>query len=417
MTDAPVVIVGAGLAGLACATTLHRAGVAVKLIEASDGVGGRVRTDHHEGFLLDRGFQVALTAYPEMHRQLDLEALDLHAFEPGALVWRHGRGSVVSDPFRDPKRLLSTGLAPIGSVADKARIAWLRYRLRKVHPARLLAGKDISTADALAEHGFSPAMIERFFRPLVAGIQLDPALATSRRMFDIIFRMLSDGESAVPAAGMGAIPAQLAARLPDDCIVLDTEVTAVAPGEIRVSGSHRLAASAVVVACEGPAAARLLGTAPVGSKPAGAVYFAAEQAPTDARLVVLDGTGAGPVLNVAVMSNVAPSYAPSGAHLVVAALPGVAEGDLEGLARAQLRTWWGAQVDRWEHLRTYRIPHGQPAQPPPFNPKQRVALGDGMFVCGDHRDTASTQGALYSGRRCAMAVLPYLGHHQAAEMR
>jgi predicted NAD/FAD-dependent oxidoreductase len=416
MADAPVVIVGAGLAGLACATTLHRAGVPVQVVEASDGVGGRVRTDHHEGFLLDRGFQVALTAYPEMHRQLDLAALDLRAFEPGALVWRNGRGSVVSDPFRDPRRVLSTGLAPIGSIADKARIARLRYRLRQVHPASLLAGRDISTAASLAEQGFSPTMIERFFRPLVAGIQLDPALATSRRMFDIIFRMLSDGDSAVPAAGMGAIPAQLAAQLPDGCVVLDTTVTAVRAGEVRVSDSHRLAASAVVVACEGPAAATLLGTAAVASKPAGAVYFAAGSAPTDARLVVLDGTGRGPVLNVAVMSNVAPGYAPSGAHLVVAALPGVIEGDLAAMARAQLRTWWGAQVDRWEHLRTYRIAHGQPAQTPPFNPKQRVALGDGMFVCGDHRDTASIQGALYSGRRCAAAVLQHLGHDQHADV-
>ncbi len=167
-------------------------------------------------------------------------------------------------------------------------------------------------------------------------------------------------------------------------------------------------ASAVVIATEGPAAAELLGLPAVGSKAAGCVYFAADQAPTESKCVVLDGTGDGPVLNVAVMSNVAPRYAPAGKHLIAAALPAMADGDLESLTRTQLRGWWGAQVDDWKHLATYRIPHGQPTQAPPFSPKQPVALDDGRFVCGDHRDTASIQGAMYSGRRCADAVIATL---------
>ena len=211
---APILVVGAGLAGLSCAVHLYEAGHRVEVYEAADGVGGRVRTDRVDGFTLDRGFQVALTAYPEMHRQLDMEALDLRPFEPGALVWRAGRGSVVSDPFRRPTSLLSTATAPIGNVIDKARIALLRSRLRRVHPAQLLRGDDVTTAEALRADGFTSTMIDRFFRPLVGGIQLDPDLSDSRRMFDIIFRMLADGDSAVPAAGMQAIPEQLAARLP-----------------------------------------------------------------------------------------------------------------------------------------------------------------------------------------------------------
>jgi len=211
--DEAVVIVGAGLAGLSCAVALHDAGIPVRILEASDGIGGRVRTDHIDGYTLDRGFQVALTAYPELHRQLDIAALDLQAFDPGALVWRNGKGSVVGDPFRRPGTTLSTVGAPIGSLFDKARIARLRHRLRSVHPVRLLQGADTSTRDALSNDGFSDVIIERFFRPLVGGIQLDPDLADSRRMFDVIFRMLADGDSAVPAAGMQAIPRQLADRL------------------------------------------------------------------------------------------------------------------------------------------------------------------------------------------------------------
>ncbi len=408
--DAPVAVVGAGLAGLACAVALHDAGFPVCVYEASDGVGGRVRTDHVDGFTVDRGFQVALTAYPELHRQLDMAALDLQAFDPGALVWRDGSGAVVGDPFRRPGTAWSTVTAPIGSLTDKARIGLLRHRLRSVHPVRLLQGEDTSTRDALVAAGFSDTIVERFFRPLVGGIQLDPELADSRRMFDIIFRMLADGDSAVPAAGMQAIPDQLAARLPDEAIVLNAPVSATTARSIVVDGGDEIDAAAVVVATEGPVAARLLGLPEVGSKSVGAVYFAAPEPPIDAKLVVLDGTGRGPVLNVAVMSNVAPTYAPPGRHLVVAAMPGHVGDDFERAARTQLRDWWGPGVDTWDHVATHRIAHGQPTQRPPFDPKVPVDLGDGRFVCGDHRDTASIQGALYSGRRCALAVAAAIGH-------
>ena len=402
-TERPVVVVGAGLAGLACATTLHRAGRAVHVVEAADGVGGRVRTDLVDGFRLDRGFQVLLTAYPEAHRQLDLDALDLRAFDPGALIHLGSDHSVIADPFRAPTRVLDTVRSPAVTLVDKLRLAQLRRRVRSGHAALLLRGEDVPTIDVLRDAGFSRRTIERFFAPLFGGIQLDPTLTASRRMFDVIFRMLAEGDSAVPAAGMQAIPDQLAAQLPTGAITLESPVTSVRRGHVEAD-DVAWEASHVVVACEGPAAARLLDLPAVGSSSAGAVYFAADVAPTDEKLVALDGRG-GPVLNAAVMSNVAPSYAPDGRHLIAAAMPGVTDGDLESIARSSLRSWWGGQVDDWEHLATYRIAHGQPTQRPPFSPKQRVRLDDGLWVCGDHRDTASIQGALYSGRRCAEAIL------------
>ena len=403
--NADVVIVGAGLAGLVAARVLEMNGTKTVVLESSDGVGGRVRSDIVDGFVLDRGFQVLLTGYPEIHRHLDLAALDLRAFEPGALVWREGRGTVVGDPFRRPKTLVSTATASIGSVTDKARIALLRAKLLRSDPRALLRGDDIPTAAALRGLGFSSKMIDRFFRPLVGGIQLDPSLATSRRMFDVIFRTLADGDSAVPAAGMGRITEQLASRLRTTQIHLDTPVVSVESGRVVVAGGHSISARHVIVATEGPVASRLLGLPAVGSRSAGCVYFSADVAPVDGAYVILDGHGHGPVYNVAVMSHVSSSYAPAGKHLVAAALPGTVDGDLESAARRQLRSWWGPQVDNWRHLRTYRIEHGQPDQTPPFNPKKRVSLGNGIFVCGDHRDTGSIQGAMFSGRRCAEAVL------------
>ncbi len=409
MTDRPdAVIIGAGLAGLCAALEIQRAGYGVVVLEAQDDVGGRVRTDEVDGYLLDRGFQVLLTGYPELHRALNLDDLELRAFDPGALVWLGGRGHVVTDPFRAPLSLPATAMAPIGSLLDKARIAMLRAKLNRARPRDLLLGKDISTQDALRDSGFSDRMIERFFRPLFGGIQLDPQLATSRRMFDIIFRTLSTGSSAVPARGMGAIPRALARQLHDGIIRLNTPVRELEGTTVITESGERIEAHNVIVATEGPSAAQLLGLAPVASRSVGCVYFAADSAPTDRKLVVLDGSGRGPVLNVAVMSNVAPSYAPVGKHLVAAAMPGHLDGDLESIARSQLRGWWGEAVDSWQHLRTYRISHGGPVQRPPVPPTQPVSLGAGRFVCGDHRDTGSIQGAMFSGRRCGEAVVAHL---------
>lgn len=403
-SSADVVIVGAGLAGLVAARVLEQHGMSPVLLEASDGVGGRVRSDLVDGFVLDRGFQVLLTGYPEIHRHLDIPALDLRTFEPGAVVWRKGKGHVVGDPFRRPSTLVSTATAPIGTVADKMRIARFRARLTSSDPRELMRGDDMPTSSALREMGFSPDIIERFFRPLVGGIQLDPKLTTSRRMFDVIFRTLATGDSAVPAHGMGRISEQLARSLNTTSIHLDSPVASVTPGRVTLGTGHSVTAANIIVATEGPMASQLLGIAPVASRAAGCVYFSAPVAPVDGAYVVLDGHGEGPVLNVSVMSNVSPHYAPEGQHLVAAAMPGVCDGDLEAAARRQLRSWWGAQVDDWRHLRTYKIPHGQPAQDAPFSPKKKVSLGEGLFVCGDHRDTGSIQGAMFSGRRTAEIV-------------
>ncbi len=406
-TRVDAVVVGAGLAGLAAARQIKSRGRSVIVVEAQDGVGGRVRTDKVDGFLLDRGFQVLLTAYPELKTQIDMKALDLKMFSSGALVMRNGRSSVVTDPFREPRRAAATVFAPVGTLSDKLTVAALRWRVMHRDASKILKSKDVSTSEALRNLGFSETMIDRFFRPLFGGIQLDPELRTSRRMFEIIFKSLSEGQSALPARGMSAIPEQMAAHLGAENIFLNTRVTQIETGLVT-AGAARVETRAVVVATDQPNASRLLKISEINSRVVGCVYFSADTPPTKEKFVVLDGTGRGPVLNAAVLSNVAPSYAPAGKHLIVAALPGIVGGDLEEMSRDQLRTWWGPQVDAWRHLKTYRIDHAGPDQLPPFNPKQKVALGNGLFVCGDHRDTGSIQGALYSGRRCGEAVVASL---------
>ena len=398
------VIVGAGLAGLSAAKRLVEAGQSILVLEAADGVGGRVRTDVVDGFRLDRGFQVLLTAYPEVQRVLDLDALDIRPFDAGALVWIGQEGYELGDPFRDRSALLSTIRSPVLPFADKLRVLRLRSKVRRGDAHRLLLGPEQTTLDRLVSHGFSDEAITRFFGPLFAGIQLDPELGASSRMFAIIFRSLSEGDTGVPNLGMGEIPAQLAAGLGPDRVHLDCPVTAIAPGRVEVDGAT-VQANDVLVATDGPTAAAMLDLPDPGSNVAGCLWFAADIPPTTSRAIVLDGANRGPVRNLAVMSNVAPAYAPPGKHLIAAACPGDVSAELATSATAQLTAWFGASVADWDLLRVDRIEHAQPSQAPPLHPRQRVKLDDGLWVCGDHRDTASIQGAMFSGRRTAEAVL------------
>jgi phytoene dehydrogenase-like protein len=411
--DGGVYVVGAGLAGLRCARRLHDRGVEVTVLEAGDGVGGRVRTDRVEDFLLDRGFQVLLTAYPEAADALDYGRLELCPFYPGALVRTGGRFVTVADPFRRPWDGLRTVLAPVGGLGDKLKVAGLRRQVVDGSLEELFARPETTTREALAARGLSDTIVDRFFRPLFGGVLLDRELGTSSRMFEFVYRMFALGDVALPARGMGAIPEQLAGGLPPDRVRLGRRVTAVGDGGVTLADGERLPARAVVVATDGPTASELLGGEPAapGSVAASCLYFAADRAPVDEPVIVLDGDGQGPVNNLCVPSAVAPTYAPPGAALISAAVverPGLPRGqDLEAAVLGQLADWFGSGVVAWRHLKTYHIPHAQPAQPPgTLDPPERpVRLRPGLYVCGDHRDNASINGALASGRRTAEVVL------------
>jgi len=406
-----VIVVGAGLAGLACARHLLESGASVRILEASDGVGGRVRTDVVDGFRLDRGFQVLLTAYPECRRVLDCAALDLRPFLPGALVRRSGRFHELSDPWRRPERAWRSLTAGVGTVADRLRMARFRSRCRRGTLAELFRRPETSAAERLHAEGFSAGMIESFFHPFFGGILLDRSLSASSRMLEFVFRMMAEGDVAVPANGMQAIPEQMARRLPDSSVRLGARVAAASPREVRLESGETLGADAVVIATEGPEAARLAGLPAPGSRPATCLYFAAEKAPIEEPILVLDGDGSGPVNHLCFPSQVAPSYAPAGATLVSASVIGGAASDagdaaLEAAVRRQMEGWFGPEVRHWRHLRTYHIRHAQPEQRPgALEPVERpVRLESGLFICGDHRDTASLHGAMVSGRRAAEAV-------------
>jgi phytoene dehydrogenase-like protein len=399
------VVIGAGLSGLAAAVRLHEAGREVLVLDASDGVGGRVRTDRVDGFLLDRGFQVYLDAYPESGALLDLAALDLRPFEPGALVWRKGKLRRLMDVFRRPASLFESALAPIGTPLDKLRVARLRARLLRKPLDEIWSERPRTTIDLLRAEGFSEDMVDHFFRGFYGGIFLEDLLVTSSRMFEFTFAMFSRGSATLPAAGMQAIPEQLAARLPASTLRLRCPVRSVEEGRVETEAGE-IRAKTILLATDGTTAATLVPgrSAPRWNRTT-CLYFAAPEAPFHDRLIALRGDRTGLIHHLCVPSNVSPSYSPDGRALVSVSLIGgtCEEADLEGRVRQELLDWFGPAAEAWETLATYSIPRALPADPPGHRSGQIPA--GAIQVCGDHTRSASIEGAIGSGRLAAETIL------------
>lgn len=411
----PVAVVGAGVAGLTCARALVELGTPVRVFEASDAVGGRVRSDRVEGFCLDRGFQILLTAYPEVRRMLDLPALQLCPFRSGARVRVGGGFAEVSNPLRHPAGALATIAAPVGGLADKFRVLQMVRRVRRGEPEALLHTDAPSAATALRVRGFSDNIIQRFFRPFFGGVFLDAELGASARALDYLFRMFSSGEVALPALGMQAIPEQLARGLPDGALRLGSPVQSAGANAVVLANGERIPTAAVVVATGARAARQLLPDLEVPAfNPTACLSYDAPRAPERRGVLVLNGDEAGPVNHLCVPSVVAPNYAPRGRALVSASVlaPRCHEDDerLDRSVRTQLEGWYGPGVHDWRLLRVDRVDEALPKQEPGiFAPAVRDPHhGSGRFVCGDYRDLASLQGAMASGRRAAEGVKDWL---------
>ncbi len=429
-----VVIVGAGIAGLACARRLAASGLQVLLVEAESSVGGRVRTDELNGFRLDRGFQVLLTGYPEAQAVLDYQALDLCAFRPGAMVYHGGRFHRFADPFREPARALRFAIDPILPLQDKLQVARLRRDVLRFDPFTDNAELDESARDFLRNRGFSSAILDRFFSPFFGGVFLERNLSTSSRWFRWLFRLFATGNAVVPRLGMQAIPQQMADALPAGMLQYGQRVERLEhkpasgkePGvwTVHLDSGQAIAAHRVVLATPEPVSRKLLATVrPPGVAPVRTwnrtttFYYAASHSPLEEPVLALNGEGqtAGPVNHLAVMSQVSAAYAPAGAHLICANIVGSApETDesmhtLEQETRNHLRRWFGSAVHQWQVLAGYPIQYALPmtAMLPVI---ASAPIDSGIVLCGDHLTSPSIQGALVSGRLAAERILNIAGN-------
>ncbi|MGX6601920.1 FAD-dependent oxidoreductase [Micromonosporaceae bacterium Da 78-11] len=415
--EVDVVIIGGGLAGLAAARRLDRAGVEWLLVEAADRIGGRVTTDVIDGWHLDRGFQVLNTAYPRVPALVDIEALDMRYFTSGVLVRRGGELHRLENPLRDPMAAAQTLTSGVGTLGDRLKFAALATRCATLPAARLLDAPEITTQEMLRKAGLSHRMIEEVLRPFLSGVFGDRSLDTSSHVFSMVLRSFARGRIGVPAAGMAALPAAIAGPLPYPQLLIGARTLSIGPGMV-VTDSGQINCRAIVVATDPITAGTLL---PQLLAPdmhgLTTFYFGADHAPIDEPTLLLDGDRREIIANTVVISNAAPEYAPPGKSLIAASVVGVSapSSASEAVMRVELSRIYGCPVGDWELIHVVSVPQALPsARVPQANLRKPVDLGDGLFVAGDHRDSPSIQGALAGGWRTAGAVLSWLGARVAA---
>ncbi|RRA50175.1 FAD-dependent oxidoreductase [Acidipila sp. EB88] len=415
-----------------CAELLQRAGFDTLILEAADAPGGRVRTDVVDGFHLDRGFQVLLTAYPETRAALNYRALKLRKFTPGAMVWYEGRFHRFSDPWREPINAAKFLFDDVVTFGDKWRIALLRARVSRGEPDALFQRPDQSTHQFLRRFGFSAKMIDRFFAPFFGGVFLESELQTSSRYFEFLFRMFAGGATAVPAEGMEGISRQLAGKLEPGTLELNTEVVKVVKRQQRflVTTAHgdEIEAKQMVFAVAEHALRPLLADLLPHTRAQGreqrnwncttTFYYAAATSPIKGPILALNGEGpdGGPINNLVVMSQVSRRYAPRGQELIAVSVVGYSPANdaemqvLEGKVREHAERWFGeAVVQTWRFVGAYPIDMALPLARTSQWEASATRVTDNVYTCSDAQETPSLQGALASGRRAAEAILAQRG--------
>jgi len=416
----PVVVVGAGLAGLVCARKLHRAGVPVIVVDAEDRPGGRLKTDRVGGFQLDRGFQVLFTAYPTARRELNLGALSLGSFKKGAHIFHEGglhllEPQTFMEALKNKFEIARDKTIPL---SDKRLLAKFSDSVGHMSPRQAFSGEPMPADEYLRDFGFGDEIMDRFFRPFLGGMFLDKGLNVDARQLCFVWGMLCQGETVVPAEGIEAIAAQIASDIPRYLFRFGYRVQEVIkdshghPTGVRFDTSETLEASTVVIATEGDEAARLVGQPTLeGHKSSTCLYFETPTPMVDGAYLVLNGSGSGIVNHAAPVSNASPSYAPAGKHLVSVSVlgnPDQSDQELAEIAKTELNEWVpnkGAYM--WRFIRSYRIRYAQMAQPVGFveHAPGNATSHAGLYWAGEFTENSSIDGAIRSGLECAALVL------------
>jgi ribosomal protein S9 len=418
MSDLPnnvdVAIVGGGLAGLTTARHLQVTGFEVCVLEASDDIGGRLRTDQVDGLLLDRGFSLYNPSYAEGISLLDLSALDLRSLAPGVIAVRNGHQHKVFDPRRAPASVIDSALAPVGPLAAKLKFAI--YASRLAIAASSDNEVDTSTASFLTR-AFGQDLTDSLLRPFLSGVFLEDELATSKRVLDAFIKHFVQGTPGVPAQGMQEIARQVATQLTPGTVALNTRVTHVSAGMVSTTQGE-IKARAIVLATDGHTSASLVSALPAVEFNSVTTWYHLADCPGgeltggQSTLVIdSDSFSAGkrktnsPLANTVVLTNAAPSYASNNRVLVSSSATGMHESATdEARVREHLAYLYGVDTAGWTPVATYAIKHALPKMLPPFTAEQDVRFADGLYLTGDSREVGSIQGTLHSARRAAVAV-------------
>lgn len=404
-----VVVIGAGISGLIAAYELERAGIKPILLEASDRVGGRVTTDEVDGFLLDRGFQVLLTAYPEARRYLDFEILKLKKFYPGALILKPGGSFPISDPLRNLSEIFGMVFSPVGSLFDKLKIYKLTKYLQKKQIDDIFNTPNISTIQFLRDYGFSEKIIANFFKPFFKGIFLENELRTSARMFQFVFKMFGEGFAAVPENGMQAIPAYLESKLELTDLRLNTPVTKVEGQKVFLKNGEILDADKIIIAGKPDYLLPQLKGQINSYHAVYNLYFSLEKSFLARPMIGLVADDKFLINNIVFMTDVSKTYSKKGKALLSVSVVKDVETpeNLVQLVAVELEAISGIKAEFFKHIKTYEIKEALPdvEEMKADLPFTNTKIHDHIFLAGDYLLNGSLNAAMTSGRKAAEALL------------
>lgn len=409
MNDFSTVIIGGGISGLTCAKYLNEKGYSFMLLEGSDALGGRVRTDKVDGFLLDRGFQILLTNYPEAKKILNYNNLDLKYFSSGAMIKAEKGFMKMENPFRNKMAYLTMAFSSVGSLSDKLKIRKFANELAEIPDDEFFKMEATDTLTFLRNYGWSEKMINNFFKPFYGGVFLENDLVTSSNFFQFTFKQFFKGDAAIPADGMQAIPEQIAEMLPRNSIRKNARVKGFEGNQIFLDGGEVITADRIVVATDPKTSDRLLGeTNERTYNITTCTYFSAESSPLKGqKFIALNPNRRGAVHNVCVPSDISSHYGNAGKSLISVSTQGLEKLDERNLTnriKRELFDWFGASVNVWKHLKTYHIPESL-VQYRAGSERQNSKLGDNLYRCGDYLAYPSLNAAMQTGREVAQMIM------------
>lgn len=409
MANYDAIIVGAGAAGLVAAKELEAFKLRTLIVDAAPEVGGRLQSDQHNGYILDHGFQVLLSAYPMVKKHLDLKALKVKSFKSGALLFNDGQRIKVQDVNRQPSALLSMAFSGVGSIFDKLKMAKLRKEVLAETVEEIFERKDQSTAAFLKEYGFSKKIIQRFFQPFFGGIFLESRLETSARQFLFVFKMFAEGDAVLPEGGINAVAQQLKQGLKSTDFRLNTKVLKVSEGKVHLEEDESLEAPQIIIATDPQKVMpQLEGT--LSWNKTLQVYFEGPAGAFNSRFIALNFKSEGLVNNVACLSAVQSSYAPKGKHLYSVSLkkdPGLSETDLQAKILSELHGLLGSSASAWKMTRSYKVSKALPRIDQVVYERafEESRVMDGIYIAGDFLLNPSLNAAMLSGESAAKALI------------
>jgi protoporphyrinogen oxidase len=408
--DYKIHVIGAGVSGLIAAKVLEDHGYYPIILEATDRVGGRVKTDLIEDYQLDHGFQVLLTAYPAAQKYLNLDALELQKFLPGATIFNSGKKQTIGDPLRNLSLLFPTLFSSIGTFSDKLKILKLNRLLKKNTLDEIFSKTEKTTYQYLVDFGFSSEMISQFFTPFFSGIFLESQLETSSRMFEFVYKMFGEGFAALPKAGIEAIPMQLKANLKETNFRFDTKVTAVKDGKIFLDDTTELESHFTVIATAPSKLVANLKNQDTQWKSCDTLYFETDKNLIEKPLIGLVADKDALINNIFYHTSIASKS--SGAKELVSVTivknHDLSEDALRIRIQKELQDYCG--ITSCKFIKHYHIPQALPKLNELQNEMlpSETRLTTGIFLAGDMQLNGSLNAAMIAGERAALGIIETL---------